>query len=473
MNIDDWMKQEEYIKKKKRVKANKKLDPLKEFWGKYKGKIIIVVLIFTVLFLGTEGKYIVEVSNIMGYIENREYADAENYYSKLEENLSPSRMDRLNKKVSRKIEKFLVESGDLFISDEISKEEFTGFINMINYFDDVSIDGNRIKKLCGRVADDYASEEIEYKKAISIIEAVSAIDGIESKIEEERHAVESVHKSREMYEKGVEEQKKRQYHTAIDYYNEVLEEDKTYRKNAEKNKKECISKMYDYYINEASSSAKEGSYDVALELVKYVQEYYSEDEKVSKLVDEYSEKASVYMINPEEIIDIYCEASKEDKKGLSVESLPQMVNDEKYYYAEVIKEGETIDEVLIKAEDKKIYTYKDGDRFYDKDYTENYFRVNKSGNIEFGISESDAMNILNNEIKDKGRKYKRIKLITPQRAERYNKSSKGISDMLGDTENTYYYFLGDNGFFKKKDLYCISMYNEKVYVLYNDNFVQF
>lgn len=144
---------------------------------------------------------------------------------------------------------------------------------------------------------------------------------------------------------------------------------------------------------------------------------------------------------------------------------------EKYYYAEILKDGKRINEVLINAENKKLYLYKDGERSYKDIDNANFFRLNTNGEIEFAISKKDATENLKNELEKKKRVYKKVEEIDSDKAERYSKSDKKISEMLNKKENTYFFFIGNKGFLRGKDLYCVDMYSGAVYSFENNKLV--
>lgn len=274
-----------------------------------------------------------------------------------------------------------------------------------------------------------------------------------------------------LYEQGYEYQKKFQYSKAIENYEKVLEKDKKYYKKAEENKKECIEKMYDYYIQEAALAAKGGNYQVATEYMEYVKKYYPDDEKVEKILKNYQKKLAEYTLGSDDIKNIYCKAADIEPEGITVSPLPQMVNGEKYYYAEILKDGKRINEVLINAENKKMYLYKDGERSYEDIDHARFFRLNTNGEIEFAISKKDATENLKNELEKKKRVYKKLEEIESDKAERYSKCDKKISEILNKKENTYFFFIGNKGFLRGKDLYCVDMYNGAVYSFENNKLV--
>ena len=89
--------------------------------------------------------------------------------------------------------------------------------------------------------------------------------------------------------------------------------------------------MHDYYIREAKSLAQEGKYEEALKDLSYLKPYYNEEE-ISKLEDEYNKYISNYTMTSDDIINLICRRSDENKNDLSVVSYLQTVNGKRYYY---------------------------------------------------------------------------------------------------------------------------------------------
>lgn len=342
---------------------------------------------------------------------------------------------------------------------------------MVNSLDRITVKSEKLLEQCKKAADMYSDGSIDYETAKSFVDTISALQGMEIGTEEYRQDIEFIYDSRMLYEQGYEYQKKFQYSQAIENYEKVLEKDKKYYKKAEENKKECIEKMYDYYIQEAALAAKGGNYQVATEYMEYVKKYYPDDEKVEKILKDYQKKLDEYTLGSDDIKNIYCKAADIEPEGITVSPLPQMVNGEKYYYAEILKDGKRINEVLINAENKKLYLYKDGERSYKDIDNANFFRLNTNGEIEFAISKKDATENLKNELEKKKRVYKKVEEIDSDKAERYSKSDKKISEMLNKKENTYFFFIGNKGFLRGKDLYCVDMYSGAVYSFENNKLV--
>ena len=473
MKIDGWLndsgeKEPDYRRKKKREKRN--LPKFENFNKKSAVKIVVVlVLIFAVW---NHFRYYSEIGHMMDYIEARQYAIAIDYYSSLEKEFSESKMDSFNAKLSKKINKFLENTGNDFFNGSISKEQFTGFVNMVNSLDRITIKNEHLLDQCKKATDMYSNDDISYETAKSFVDSISALQGMEVGTEEYRQEIESIYDSRMLYERGREYQNKFQYEKAIENYEKVLERDKKYYKKAEDNKKECIEKMYDYYLQEAYSAAKVGNYELATEYVEYVKKYYPDDEKVEKVLKDYQKKLDEYTLGSEDIKNIYCKKTETEPEGITISPLPQMVNGEKYYYAEILKDGKRINEVLINAENKKLYLYKDGERSYKSKDGLNFFRLNTNGQIEFAISEKDATENLKTELEKNKRVYKKLETMEVDKADRYSKSDKKISELLDKKENTYFFFIGNKGFLRGKDLYCVDMYSGIVYSFEDNKLVR-
>ena len=473
MKIDGWSsdsdeKEPDY---KRKIKKEKRKIPKFKSINK-KSIIKIAILILFIFAIWNHFRYYSEIGHMMNYIESRQYAIAIDYYSSLEKEFSESKMEHFNAKLSRKINRFLENTGNDFFNGSISKERFTGFVNMINSIDSITIKNDKLLEQCKKAADMYSSDDIDYETAKSFVDSISALQGMEVGTEEYSQEIESIYDSRMLYEQGREYQNKFQYEKAIENYEKVIEKDKKYYEKAEYNKKECIEKMYDYYLQEASSASKMGNYQLATEYVEYVKKYYPDDENVEKVLKVYQKKLSEYTLGSEDIKNIYCKKEEIETDGITVSPLPQMVNGEKYYYAEILKDGKRINEVLINAESKKLYLYRDGERSYKSKSNNNFFRLNTNGQVEFAISKKDATENLKNELDKNKRVYKKLDVIESDKANRYTKSDKKIGELLNQKENTYFFFVGNKGFLRGKDLYCVDMYNGAVYSFEDGNLVR-
>lgn len=467
MKIDGWTNDSTYKKINYRIKKNKgDKKKFQSYKFNNKGSILkIIVILLILFFVWNHFRYHSEIKNMMGYIENRQYTIALDYYTSLEKDFSKNKMLEFNYKLSKKMNKFLEKTGDDFFDGSVSKEEFTGFVNMVNSLSKVDIKSEKLLKQCEKASNKYSNGEISYDTAKSFVDSISALQGMEIGTEKYRQDIESVYDSRKLYEQGYEYQNKFQYSKAIENYKKVLKMDKKYYKKAEENQKECIEKMYDYYLQEASSAAKLGNYQLAIEDIEYIKKYYPDDKEIDKILKSYQKKLSEYTLGSDDIKNTYCQKSGMKPEEITVSPLPQMVDEEKYYYAEILKDSVRIDEILIRAEDKKLYSYKDGERSYNNDYNTNFFKLNIEGKIEFAITKEEAENNLKNELEKKKLEYKKIESIELEKAERYFKGKKDLNEVLNKKENTYFFFIGNKGFLRGKDLYCIDMYSGRMYSL--------
>ena len=226
--------------------------------------------------------------------------------------------------------------------------------------------------------------------------------------------------------------------------------------------------MYDYYIEKSKEANKEGKYEEALQYIEYIKEYYVDDETISKLEKQYQSNLDMYTLTSADIINLISKKSGKSKDNLSVNSFQQMVGDDKYYYTEVYEYDTLIDEVLIDAKNKKIYSYNDSNKNYKTNYADGYFKVKSDGSIEFAISEENARFILEKKLNEKQNKYKKIFSITKDKVSKYIDKKINIEEELKNSSDLYYYEVVNKGLFKKKEVYIINMYDKKVYSINSD-----
>ena len=221
--------------------------------------------------------------------------------------------------------------------------------------------------------------------------------------------------------------------------------------------------MYDYYIEKSRESNKNGNYEEALQYIDYIKEYYINDETILELEKKYQTNLDMYTLTTNDIINLIAKKSKKDKDNLSISSFQQMIDDNKYYYTEVYEYDILIDEVLINAKNKKIYSYNDVNKNYKTNYSDGYFRVKPDGSIQFAISEENAQFILKKRLDEKQNEYKKVFGVSRDKVDKY------INDkILKDNSDIYYYEVVNKGLFKKKEVYMINMYDKKVYVIDSD-----
>lgn len=424
------------------------------------GLIVLLVLFFL---SSDELSVSKESTALLNKIEQRKYSSAVNYYNDVEKDFSEAKMNRFNKSVSKKINKLLLTNGDKYINGQINKEHFIGLVNMINSLEEIEIDSEKIIDQAKRVNEMYKDENVTYDVAVSYINSASSLSSIGNELNEYSQQIKILNDSRSIYESSVKNQEIKKYYEAIAGFDKVLEEDKKYYNLAQKAKTKCIEDMYDYYIEEAKDNNSKGNYEKALQYIEYLKPYYVDDEEVLSLEKEYKKNLSLYSLSSDDILNIIVKKGDKDKESISVNSFQQMIDDEKYYYVEVYEYETLIDEILIEAKTKKIYSYKDGKKDFNSNLSDGYFKIQEDGSVQFAINEGEAKFLLENKLTDKGNKYKSISFVDIEKADDYINSQESINDMLGKNKNTYYYTIVNKGIFRKKEVYAINMYDKKIY----------
>ncbi|MGL5313133.1 MAG: UbiD family decarboxylase [Peptostreptococcaceae bacterium] len=426
--------------------------------------ILGLILLAIIFFVSSDELSVGNESNILlKNIEQRKYSIAIENYEKWEKQFSTAKMNRLNKSVSKKINKLLLDSGDKYISDQISKEYYLGLINTINVLEEVDIDLKRIVDQASRVDEMYKSENIKYDKAISYINTISVLNGIGDSLDLYKHNIKQNYESRNVFQMGIDYQQNLKYYEAIQCYDKVLEDDKKYYDLAKKNKEECIESMYDYYIEQSKEANKLGNYEEALQYIEYLKNYYSDDETISKLESEYQTNLSMYTLSADDILNLIARKSEKKKENLSVNSFQQMIGERKYYYVEVFEYDKLIDEVLVDAKDKLLYSYKDTEKDYKTSYSDGYFRVKSDGTIQIAISQDKAKFNLENKLQENNVKYKSVSALEKEKIYKYVSNKVDVDKILENEANMCYYLLVNKGLFKEKEVYIVNMYSEKVY----------
>lgn len=427
---------------------------------------IVLIIIFLV---SSDELSVSKESNILAKnIEERKYSIALDNYESWEKEFSQSKMNRLNKSVSKKINKLLLDSGDKYIVGQISKEQYIGLINTVNALENINVDLKKIIEQANRVDEMYQEENVEYDIAISYINTASIINGMANSLDTYKNNIEEINQSRKLYKSALKDQTNKNYYEAITSYDKVLQVDKKYYELANKNKKECIDLMYNYYIDKSKEANKNGNYEEALQYIDYIKEYYMDDETILELEKQYQTNLAMYTLTTDDILNLIAKKSDKKKASLSVNSFQQMVDDKKYYYTEVYEYDTLIDEVLIDAESKKIYSYKDLNKDYKTNYSDGYFRVISDGSIQFAISEEKAQLILEKKLAEKQNKYKKIISVSNDKIEKYIDNEVDLEEKLKNDGDVYYYKVVNKGLFKKKEVYIINMYTEKLYSIDDD-----
>lgn len=431
-----------------------------------------IVLIIVFLVSSDELSVSKESNILVENIEDRKYSIALENYENWEKEFSEFKMSRFNKAVSKKINKLLLDSGDEYINGQISKEQYIGLINTVNALENIEVDLKKIIEQAKRVDEMYQEENIKYDTAIAYINTASIINGMSNSLDIYKKNIEEINQSRKIYESALECQNNKKYYEAIASYDKVLQSDKNYYELANKNKKQCIELMYDYYIEKSKEANKNGDYEEALQYIDYLKGYYTDDETILELEKQYQTNLDMYTLTTDDIINLIAKKSDKKKESLSINSFQQMVDDKKYYYSQVYEYDTLIDEVLIDAQTKKIYSYKDNNKNYKTNYSDGYFKVTSDGNIQFAISEDKAQFILENKLKEKQNTYKKITFQSNEKIEKYIDNPTDLEKQLDKDGEIYYYAVVNKGLFKKKEVYIINMYNEKVYSIDSDGVIK-
>ncbi|MCC0703496.1 UbiD family decarboxylase [Clostridioides sp. ES-S-0049-02] len=423
------------------------------------------ILVLIIVFFLSSNEFSVgnEANELLKIVEKRQYSIAVDYYASVDKKFSDSKMERFNKSISKKINKLLLNSGDKYLDGDISQESFIGLINTVKSLDKININVDDLITQANRVGEMYKEENITYNVAISYINTISILNGIGGNLDVYKQNVETIKESRDVYDSAVKDQKVYKYYDAIEKYNKVLKEDEKYYNLAQNAKKQCVEEMYDYYISKAEEANTSGDYEKALQYIDYLKEDYSDDEKVQSLEKKYKKNLSLYTLTSDDIINIISKKSGKEKANLSINSLPQMVKNDKYYYAEVYEYDKLINEVLISAKTKDLYSYKDGKKDYKVDYGEGYFRILEDGSYQFGITKDKAKFVLTSTLDEKENKYKKVDILDIEKADKYVKSKKSLEELFGKQKNIYYYAVVNKGLFRGKEVYAINIYNEKIY----------
>lgn len=458
------------------MNLKEKIDKWVDFIDSKKKTIITISLsilgfiVLLIIFLVSSDELSVsKESNILvKNIEERKYSIALNNYENWEKGFSQSKMNRLNNLVSKKINKLLLDSGDKYITGQISKEQYIGLINTINALENINVDLKKIIEQAKRLDEMYKEENVKYETAISYINTASIINGMANSLDVYKNNIEEINQSRKLYKSALKAQENKKYYEAINSYDKVLQIDKKYYELANKNKKECIELMYDYYIDKSKESNKNGDYEEALQYIDYLKEYYIDNETILELEKQYQANLAMYTLTTDDILNLIAKKSDKKKSNLSVNSFQQMVDDKKYYYTEVYEYDTLIDEVLIDAKSKKVYSYKDLNKDYKTNYSDGYFRVTSDGSIQFAVSEEKAQFILEKKLEENKNKYKKITSVSKDKMYKYIDNQKDLEKQLNNDGDVYYYLIVNKGLFKKKEVYIINMYTEKVYSI-DDN----
>lgn len=404
-----------------------------------------------------------ESNKLVGYIEKRNYSEAISYYDKIKEEFSDTKMNRLSKSLSKKVNKILVTYGDKYIKGEIGKDYFISLINIINELDTVYIDTDSIINQAKRVNDLYLQEKISYNTAMGYIQAVSTLKISKNEIYVYAKKIDVIEDSRKVYNEGVENQNKKMYKEAIEDFDKVITDDKRYYELAQNKKEECIKEMYDYYVEMAKTENKNGNYQKALEYIDYLKQYYLDDDELDALSSEFEKNLEMYNMTNEEVIQLISKKSGIDVADLKANIFQQMLNGSKYYYAETFVGKDKIDEFLIDPRNKKVYSYLDEQKSYNNRYGDGHWRAASNGTVEFTISKSTAQSILEKKLSEKNEKFKYVTIEDKEKSLKYVDKPEVVNKFIGKKNDIYYYAVVNRGFFKSKEVYLINPYSKEIY----------
>lgn len=464
-----WGKvKKQFEEKTTKISANKK--HLKGLSLSFLAFLILLVVIY---FANGDFSVKNETDTLVNSISNRNYAQAHEYYEKLQKELSTSKMNKVNDVLSKKLATVVVNSGEKYIDGEITKEQYAGLISTINALEEISIKSDELVDISKRVRDIYINENITYEKAYTYMEITTSLNNIYQDLDEYKNDVDKIYKSRQVYKDASKKQQIKKYKEAIEGYSKVLEEDKKYYTLAKNKTDECIKAMYDYYISSAKSLAKEGEYEDALLYLTYLKPYYPGDDEIEALENEYREKVSIYNLSSSDILNLISKKSSIDADLLSVISYQKNINDQIYYYAEVSKDDKVINEVLIEPKTKKIYSYKSEKLDYECTYCDGYYKMNEQGKYIFAISKEDAAALVKEKLSKMKKEYKKFEMCSKSDIEKYVDKDE-LNQLIEKNNDIYYYALVKSGWFSlHKDVYLVNMYNKSVYGFENQKLTKF
>ena len=425
---------------------------------------IIVIAIF--IFISADSFTVTNESDqLLDYIEQRNYSLAVSYYDKVKKEFPPQKMERFSRSFSRKVNKVLMNYGDKYIKGEIGKEYYISLINIINELDTINLDMESILNQVKRVNELYLAEKLTYNSAMGYMQAISNLKISKNDIDSYTKKIEVIEDSRKIYNLGLQYQNKKMYKEAIENYDKVISEDKKYYELAQKKKETCIDQMYDYYIEKAQNENQKGEYQNAIEYINYLKEYYIDDAKLNELSKEYEKNLQKYTLNNDEIINLISKKSGINRSNITINAYQQIIYGNKYYYVEAFNNGEQIDEFLVEARSRKLYSYLDENKSYNNYYSDGYWRRLENGQIDFSISKNNAESILEKKLSEKNEKYKYIRVEDKDKALRYVKNSEIVDKFIKNRNDIHYYLVVNRGIFKSKQVYMMNVYTKEIYII--------
>lgn len=437
--------------------------------------ILGVILIFIISVVGADSFSVnKEVNQLITYVEDRRFSEAVSYYEKVTKQSSDSKKEKFDDRISKKINQVLLNYGDKYIKGEIGKDYFISLINIVNQFSGVPIDGEVMATQSKRVNDLYLDGKIDYDIAIGYMSAITNLNVGNYDIEKYSSTIKTIEQSRKLYKESIEKQDKKMYKEAIEGYDKIIKQDKKYYDLAQKRKKDCIDKMYDYYIKQAENYYKDGKYEHALDTINFVKKYYSDDEKVMEISSKYEKSVEQYSMDTEDIINLIASKGNIDKSGLRATVYQMLVNDKRYYVVDLYKNNDKINENLINPKTKQIYSYLDSNKSYSDSYSDGYWRIGKDSQIEISLDKIEAKNAISKKITKNKEQFDSIEIISKDQVKDYldDDQIKNLNKLVGSGHDINYYALTKKGWiFKTKKVYMINPYNSSVYSLSEDKAV--
>ncbi|MFI3210652.1 MAG: UbiD family decarboxylase [Peptostreptococcaceae bacterium] len=429
---------------------------------------ILGIILLSIIFILSSDKISVsdEADILLSNIEKRQYSIALEQYQNYQKEFSESKSKRLDKVLSGKLNKLLLQKGDDYLSGQMSKEAYIGLINTINAFNSIDLELKLIEEQVERVDGMYLNEDIDYDIAISYINTVSTLNRIGNSLEKYRSSINKIYEIRTIYEIGLRNEQLHKYYEAIKEYEKIGTQDKKYNNLAKQRIDACKSIMYDYYIESAEDSNRNGNYEDAIRYINYLKEYFPDDDALTQFGEKYQENMALYTLTMDDILNLLSSKTGDNKDNLSIDYFQQMINENKFYYVEFYKYGLLIDELLVDARTREIYSYKDETRNYNNSYSDGFFRVMERGDIQFAISEDEATFLVERHLDKNFVNYKDVESVTKEKIYRYIGSNNvDVDKILEEAANVYHYNVVSNGWFSKKSVYLINMYTKEIYLV--------
>ena len=459
-----------------------KIDICKDFINKNRSHIIKItiisvstIILLKVFILSGEVFSIKKEANIIiENIEKRNYVVAIENYEKYEKEFSNSKMEKLNKDISKKISIFLLDLGDGFIEKQVTKEQFTGIVNTVNMLENLEINIEGVIQQSQRVLDMYKSDNIDYEISKDYMNIVSSLEELNSELDIYKVQLNEIKQLRELYEQANDLEESKNYNEAIEKYKKITNIDERIYNKAQENIKICIDEMYDYYIKKAKSSSKQADYEQALVYVEYLKKYYKYDETVLELEAQYKESISLYTLSTDDIKNLITSRSDKKIESLVVDSYRFISNGKNYYQADVYEYDILVNILLIDPVDRIMYSYNDSEIYFEESsYTTGYFRAIENDEIEIASSIDKSKFILKNKLNEINHNYKDIYTVSRSSAQKHMQSKNNLNQILKNESHMYHYFEIKKGWFRSKELFAVNMYTQQIHQVENGAIINY